>query len=42
MKTLYQSLKPKYRKTLQNNKNKYPTAVSSVRKPLQDNMLWSR
>mgnify|MGYP003153397191 CR=1 FL=1 len=42
MKTLYNSLKPEYRKTLQDNENKYPTAVSSVVKSLQDNMLWSR
>ena len=42
MKTLYNSLKPEYRKTLQDNENKYPTAVSSVEKSLQDNMLWSR
>ena len=41
MKT-YQSLKPEYRKTLQDNERKYPIAVSSVRKALQDNMLWSR
>ena len=42
MKTLYQSLKPEYRKTLQDNEYKYPSAVSSVRKALEDNMLWSR
>ena len=42
MKTLYNSLKPEYRKTLQDNQCKYPTAVSSVIKTLQDNMLWSR
>ena len=42
MKTLYQSLKPEYRKTLQDNEYKYPSAVSSVRKALEDNMLCSR
>ena len=42
MKTLYQSLKPEYRKTLQDNENKYPSSVSSVRKSLENNMLWSR
>ena len=42
MKTLYQSLKPEYRKTLQDNESKYPTSVSSVKKSLQNNTLWSR
>ena len=42
MKTLYQSLKPEYRKTLQGNENKFPSAVSSVRKSLENNFLWSR
>ena len=42
MKTLYQSLKPEYRKTLQDNETKYPTSVSSVKKSLQNNTLWSR
>tara|TARA_Y100000592_G_scaffold50802_1_gene80293 strand:- start:82 stop:315 length:234 start_codon:yes stop_codon:yes gene_type:complete len=42
MKTLYQSLKPEYRKTLQSNENKFPSAVSSVRKSLENNFLWSR
>jgi hypothetical protein len=42
MKTLYNSLKPEYRKTLQDNENKFPTAVSSVKKSLENNFLWSR
>ena len=42
MKTLYNSLKPEYRKTLQDNENKFPSAVSSVRKSLENNFLWSR
>ena len=42
MRTLYQSLKPEYRKTLQDNESKYPTSVSSVKKSLQNNTLWSR
>ena len=42
MKTLYQSLKPEYRKTLQDNENKYPGAVNSVIKSLENNVLWSR
>ena len=42
MRTLYQSLKPEYRKTLQDNETKYPTSVSSVKKSLQNNTLWSR
>tara|TARA_A100001201_G_C4027595_1_gene182511 strand:- start:40 stop:273 length:234 start_codon:yes stop_codon:yes gene_type:complete len=42
MKTLYESLKPEYRKTLQDNEIKYPTAVSSVKKSLENNTLWSR
>jgi len=42
MKTLYNSLKPEYRKTLQDNENKFPSAVSSVKKSLENNFLWSR
>ena len=42
MKTLYQSLKPEYRKTLQDNEHKYPGAVNSVIKSLENNVLWSR
>jgi len=42
MKTLYNSLKPEYRKTLQDNENKYPSSVKSVVKSLENNTLWSR
>ena len=42
MKTLYNTLKPEYRKTLQDNENKYPRSVKSVVKSLENNTLWSR
>ena len=42
MKTLYQSLKPEYREALQDNEDKYPSAVNSVIKSLKHNVLWSR
>ena len=42
MKTLYNSLKPEYRKTLQDNENKYPSSIKSVVKSLENNILWSR
>ena len=41
MKSLYNSLKPEYRKALKANRDKYPTSIDGIEKALKYNELWS-
>ena len=41
MGTLYDKLKPEYKKSLNEQEELYPTLVKSVKSALQENYLWS-
>ena len=42
MKTLYNSLKPKYIDKLESYADKYPSSVKAIIRSLKNNSLWSR
>jgi len=42
MKTLYSSLKPEYKEKLEAQEQEYPATISSIKKALYFNELWSR
>tara|TARA_R100000988_G_C3880671_1_gene108159 strand:- start:44 stop:280 length:237 start_codon:yes stop_codon:yes gene_type:complete len=42
MKTLYNSLKPQYKEKLDINQEQYPAIISSIKRSLLGNELWSR
>ena len=41
MNTLYDKLKPEYKKSLNEQEELYPTLVKGVKSALQENYLWS-
>jgi hypothetical protein len=42
MKTLYNSIKPEYRDRLEEHAKEYPATITSIKKSLYYNELWSR
>ena len=41
MSTLYDKLKPEYKRMLEEQEKKYPSIVKGVKMSLQENYLWS-
>ena len=41
MKTLYEQLKPEYKRMLEEQEHAYPSLIKSVKMSLQENYLWS-